>query len=71
MGDESHVAFGQKFPGEKGSVKQCVVVMQQPVLLLPKFSEFFVKNALDVKENNEHALDSAFHLSRIFRPRRV
>jgi hypothetical protein len=36
MGDDSHV-FIQKFPGEKGSVRGCVVVMQQPVLLLPKF----------------------------------
>jgi hypothetical protein len=35
-GDESHVAFGQKFTGEKGSVRRCVV-MQLPVLLLPKF----------------------------------
>jgi hypothetical protein len=31
------VVFGQKFPGEKGSVRQCVVMMQQPVLLSPKF----------------------------------
>jgi hypothetical protein len=29
--------FGQKFPGEKGSVRRCVVVMQQPIFLLPKF----------------------------------
>jgi hypothetical protein len=29
--------FGQKFPGEKGSVRRCVIVMQQPVLLSPKF----------------------------------
>jgi hypothetical protein len=36
-GDDSHVVFGQKFPGEKGSKRRCVVVMQQPVLLLPKF----------------------------------
>jgi hypothetical protein len=35
-GDDNHVAFGQKFPDEKGSVKWCVVMMQQPVLLLPK-----------------------------------
>jgi hypothetical protein len=33
MGDDSHFDFGKKFPGEKGSVRQCVVVMQQPVLL--------------------------------------
>jgi hypothetical protein len=34
MGDESHVVFGKKkFHGEKLRV----VVMQQPVLLSPKF----------------------------------
>jgi hypothetical protein len=27
----------KKFPGEKGSVKRCVVVMQQPVGLSPKY----------------------------------
>jgi hypothetical protein len=32
----NHVA-GQKFPNEKGSVRQCVVVMPQPVVLLQKF----------------------------------
>jgi hypothetical protein len=26
-GDNSHVVFGQKFPGEKGSMRECVVVM--------------------------------------------
>jgi hypothetical protein len=29
VGDDSHVIFGQKFPGEKGSVRQCVVMMQK------------------------------------------
>jgi hypothetical protein len=29
--------FGQKFPGEKESVRWCIVVMQQPFLLSPKF----------------------------------
>jgi hypothetical protein len=28
--------------------------------------EFFENNSLDVKENDEHALDFAFHLSRHF-----
>jgi hypothetical protein len=37
MGDDSHVVFGQKFPDEKGSVQLCIVMMQQPVLLSPKF----------------------------------
>jgi hypothetical protein len=32
VGDDSHVVFGQKFPGEKGSVRRCLVMMQQPVL---------------------------------------
>jgi hypothetical protein len=36
VGDDSHVVLGQKFHGEKGSVRQCAM-MQQPVLLLPKF----------------------------------
>jgi hypothetical protein len=34
-GDDSHVAFGKKLPGEKGSVRRCFVVMKQPVLLPP------------------------------------
>jgi hypothetical protein len=33
VGDDSHVGFGQEFPGEEGSVRRCVVVMQQPVPL--------------------------------------
>jgi hypothetical protein len=33
---DSHVVFGQKVPGEKGSVRRPVVVMQQPVLSSPK-----------------------------------
>jgi hypothetical protein len=37
-GDESHVVFSQKFPGDKGSVKRCVVTMQQPVLSSPNFA---------------------------------
>jgi hypothetical protein len=86
----------KKVPGEKGSVKRCVVVMQQPVLLSPKFGaksshifmqspynvavtcgidclachgEFFVNNQLDIKQNDEHALDFALHLSRLYRSR--
>jgi hypothetical protein len=35
--EKSHVVFGHKFPGEKGNVRGCVAVIQQPVLLLPKF----------------------------------
>jgi hypothetical protein len=37
VGDDSHTLFRQKSPGGKGSVRRCVVVMQQPVLLSPKF----------------------------------
>jgi hypothetical protein len=39
VGDDSHVVFGKKFCGEKGSVRQRVVMMQQLVLLSPKFGE--------------------------------
>jgi hypothetical protein len=31
--------------------------------------EFLLNNPLDVKENDEHALDFALHLSRLFRSR--
>jgi hypothetical protein len=27
VGDDSHIGFGQKFPGEKGSVRRCIVMM--------------------------------------------
>jgi hypothetical protein len=37
FGVNSHVVFGQNFPGEKGNVRQCIVLMQQTVLLLPNF----------------------------------
>jgi hypothetical protein len=36
-GDDNHVAFGKEFHGGKGSVRRCVVAMQQPVVVLPKF----------------------------------
>jgi hypothetical protein len=35
--DDCH-AFGLKIRGEKGSARRSVVVMQQPVLLSPKFA---------------------------------
>jgi hypothetical protein len=38
-GDDRHVVFGQKFSAEKGSVRRHVVVMQQSVLLSPKFGD--------------------------------
>jgi hypothetical protein len=34
---ESHVVFRNKSPGEKGSVRQCIAMLQQSVLLLPMF----------------------------------
>jgi hypothetical protein len=37
VGDDSHVFCKKKIPGEKESVRWCVVVMQHPVLLWPKF----------------------------------
>jgi hypothetical protein len=37
VGIDSYVVFGQKFPGEERSVRQCVFMMPQPVLLSPKF----------------------------------
>jgi hypothetical protein len=36
-GDGSHIVSGKKFPVGKGSERRCIVVMQQPVLLSPKF----------------------------------
>jgi hypothetical protein len=33
VGDDSHVIFGEILPGEKGSVRRYVVVMQQPMVL--------------------------------------
>jgi hypothetical protein len=41
MGDDSHVVFSKKIPDKKGSMRKCVV-MQQPVLLSPKFGEQFL-----------------------------
>jgi hypothetical protein len=35
-GGNSHVVYGQKFPGEEGFVRWCIVMLQQPVVL-PKF----------------------------------
>jgi hypothetical protein len=43
--DGSHVVFGQKFPGEKGSVSRCFVLMQQTVLWSSKFGANFHADA--------------------------
>jgi hypothetical protein len=83
VGDDSHIIFGQRIPGEKRIVRWCVV-LHQPVLLLSKVwdavtvvfridclvcqDEFFVNNPIDVKENDEHALHFALHPSCLFRP---
>jgi hypothetical protein len=37
VGNNSHVAFGERFPCGKGSVRLCVVLMHQLVLFSPKF----------------------------------
>jgi hypothetical protein len=47
VADDSHVVFGQKFSFEKGSVTRCIVVMQQPVLLSPKFENVIVVCGID------------------------
>jgi hypothetical protein len=97
-GGRKSLYFGQKLPGVKGSVRRCIVVMQQPVLFSPKFEvkslhiftqspenvtvvcevyclacqdELFFNNPLDVKGNDEHALNFALHLPRLFRSRCV
>jgi hypothetical protein len=36
-GEQQSCCFGKKFHCEKGSVRQCIVVMQKPVLLSSKF----------------------------------
>jgi hypothetical protein len=42
------LSFGKKFPGEQWHVRWHTVIMQQPVLLLPKFkansSHIFMKS---------------------------
>jgi hypothetical protein len=40
-GEDSHVPFWQKFPGKRRNLRRCVVVMQQPALLSPKFGAKF------------------------------
>jgi hypothetical protein len=35
-GDDSHIVFVKKFLGEKGSVRWCIAMMEQPVLLSPR-----------------------------------
>jgi hypothetical protein len=52
VGNDSHVVFGYKFFDERESVRRCVIVMQQPVLLSPKFgaksSHIFTQSPLNV-----------------------
>jgi hypothetical protein len=40
-GGRESCCFGQKLPHEKGSVRRCLIVMQQPVILPPKFGANF------------------------------
>jgi hypothetical protein len=56
VGEDSHVAFGNKFPGEKGSMRWCFVVMQQP------WGEVFARFHTFAR-NHHNALDFALHLS--------
>jgi hypothetical protein len=48
VGDYSHVVFGKKFPGEKGIMRQSIVMIQQLFILSPKFgaksSHIFTKS---------------------------
>jgi hypothetical protein len=37
VGYDIHVVCGKKIPGEKGNVRQRIVMIQEQVLLLPKF----------------------------------
>jgi hypothetical protein len=37
FGGGSPVILSQKFPGQRGNVRQCIVMMQQAVFLSPKF----------------------------------
>jgi hypothetical protein len=80
VGAGRHAIFSKKTSRvKKGSGRQCVVVMQQPVLLSPKIGAkswelyalscqdmYFVNNPLDVKENDKHASDLALHPSCLF-----
>jgi hypothetical protein len=38
-GDDRYVVFGKKSQGEEESVRRCVVMMQQSILLSPNFGE--------------------------------
>jgi hypothetical protein len=38
-GDNSHAVFGQKLLTEKASMRWRIVMMQQPILWLPKLEE--------------------------------
>jgi hypothetical protein len=59
----SHVVLGKKLSGGKKCVRQCAFVIQEPVLLSPKFGAKF---SHIFKANDEHALDFARHLSCLF-----
>jgi hypothetical protein len=41
VGDDSHVVFGRGFRAEKGSVRRCVVAMQQPDFVAKVRGEVF------------------------------
>jgi hypothetical protein len=64
VGGNNHVVYGQKFPGGNGSVRQCVVVMQQAVLLLPKISRStHLREILYTDSQDMLVLSTTMHLS--------
>jgi hypothetical protein len=83
VGDVSYVVFGQKFPGGKkeGSIRREVCAHLHAVIVKGQSSMWnwlfglpervLREQSLDIKENEEHALDFALQLSRLFRSRWV
>jgi hypothetical protein len=68
--DAASISFVVKVRGEVFSHFQAVAVLFTVACgigCLAYQDEFFANNSLDVKENDEHALDFSLHLSRLFR----
>jgi hypothetical protein len=66
VGVDSNVVFDEKCPGEKGSVRWCVVVMKQPVLSSLKFGancHALLKNVSLVCRMNCLACQDEFHVN--------
>jgi hypothetical protein len=63
-------SFVAKFRGEVFAHFQAIalkIILICRIDCLAFQDEIFVSNPLDAKENDEHALDFALHLSRLFR----